>query len=125
MDTLVGGTAQAQLGDPKQPFFARQLLVVRSNNGRIDPERLEDYLEIGGYQTLHHALHEMQPTRGDFGHCEERATGARRSRLSNRSQMGAPSPNLREHKNLSFATETKAIPVRTWIEVSWKAIPIE
>jgi bidirectional [NiFe] hydrogenase diaphorase subunit len=62
IDTLVGGTAQAQLGDNKQPFFARQLLVVRSNNGRIDPERLEDYLEIGGYQTLHHALQEMQPT---------------------------------------------------------------
>jgi bidirectional [NiFe] hydrogenase diaphorase subunit len=62
VDALVGGTAQAQLGDMKQPFFARQLLVVRSNNGRIDPERLEDYLEVGGYQTLHHALHEMQPS---------------------------------------------------------------
>jgi bidirectional [NiFe] hydrogenase diaphorase subunit len=62
IDALVGGTARAQLGDTKQPFFARQMLVVRSNNGRIDPERLEDYLEIGGYQTLHHALHEMQPT---------------------------------------------------------------
>ena len=61
IDALVGGTAQAQLGDAKQPFFARQLMVVRANNGRIDPERIEDYLEQGGYQTLHDSLHEMQP----------------------------------------------------------------
>ena len=61
IDALAGGTAQAQLGDAKQPFFARQLMVVRANNGRIDPERIEDYLEQGGYQTLHDSLHETQP----------------------------------------------------------------
>ena len=61
IDSLAGGTAQAQLGDAKQPFFARQLMVVRANNGRIDPERIEDYLEQGGYQTLHDSLHETQP----------------------------------------------------------------
>ena len=36
-------------------------MVVRANNGRIDPERIEDYLEQGGYQTLHDSLHETQP----------------------------------------------------------------
>jgi bidirectional [NiFe] hydrogenase diaphorase subunit len=50
IDALVGGTVHAQLGDAKQPFFARQLMVVRANNGRIDPERIEDYLEQEGLQ---------------------------------------------------------------------------
>ena len=36
-------------------------MVVRANNGRIDPERIEDYLKLGGYHTLHHSLHELQP----------------------------------------------------------------
>jgi hypothetical protein len=36
IDGLVGGTAKGQLGDPKQPFFARQMLVVRSNNGTFN-----------------------------------------------------------------------------------------
>ena len=57
---LIGGKAQAALGDANQPFFSRQLMVVRSNEGRIDPERIEDYLEEGGYRTLHRVLHEMQ-----------------------------------------------------------------
>jgi hypothetical protein len=35
--------------------------VVCANSGRIDPERIEDYIESGGYATLHHVLFEMQP----------------------------------------------------------------
>jgi bidirectional [NiFe] hydrogenase diaphorase subunit len=60
IDALIGGIAQAALGDANQPFFARQLMVVRANEGRIDPERIDDYLEEGGYRTLHRVLHEMQ-----------------------------------------------------------------
>ena len=60
IDALIGGQTQAELGDANQPFFSRQLMVVRANNGRIDPERIEDYLEEGGYRTLHRVLHEMQ-----------------------------------------------------------------
>ena len=65
IDALAGGTAQAERGDPEQPFFARQTLVVRANSGRIDPERIEDYIEPGGYRALHHVLLEMQPGAGD------------------------------------------------------------
>jgi bidirectional [NiFe] hydrogenase diaphorase subunit len=61
VDALVTGTAQAELGDAKQPFFSRQLMIVLANNGRIDPERIEDYIEANGYRTLHRVLHEMQP----------------------------------------------------------------
>ena len=61
IDAVVGGTARAELGDAEQPFFSRQLMVVRANNGRIDPERIEDYIEANGYRTLHRVLREMQP----------------------------------------------------------------
>ena len=62
VDALAGGTAQAQRGDPTQPFFSRQHAVVSRNGGRIDPERIEAYIEAGGYSALHHALHELTPT---------------------------------------------------------------
>ena len=35
--------------------------VVRANGGLIDPERIEDYVAVGGYRALHHALTEMKP----------------------------------------------------------------
>lgn len=58
---LHGGEASARKGDLKHPFFARQKLVVRQNGGRIDPERIEEYIAAGGYEALYHALHEMSP----------------------------------------------------------------
>jgi bidirectional [NiFe] hydrogenase diaphorase subunit len=62
IDALAGaGPARAERCDPQHPFFARQTLVVRANGGRIDPERIEDYIEAGGYRALHHVLTEMQP----------------------------------------------------------------
>jgi bidirectional [NiFe] hydrogenase diaphorase subunit len=59
IEALAGGTTQVSQGDPKMPFFARQTLVVCAHSGRIDPERIEDYIEAGGYNALHHVLQEM------------------------------------------------------------------
>lgn len=62
IDALAGDSAaKAERCDPQHPFFARQTLVVRANGGRIDPERIEDYIEAGGYRALHHVLTETQP----------------------------------------------------------------
>ncbi len=58
---LKGGECKVQRGDPKHPFFAKQMHIVRANGGIIDPERIEDYIAIGGYTALHHALTELQP----------------------------------------------------------------
>ncbi|KPQ34923.1 MAG: NuoF family protein [Phormidium sp.] len=55
------GEAEAIQGDPNHPFFSRQLLIVREHSGRIDPERIDEYLAVGGYQALHHAIYEMSP----------------------------------------------------------------
>jgi len=43
------------------PFFAKQFKIVRANGGIIDPERIDDYIAIGGYTALHQVLTEMQP----------------------------------------------------------------
>jgi len=42
-------------------FYAKQKRIILRNCGRINPERIEDYLAIGGYQSLRKALFEMTP----------------------------------------------------------------
>ena len=46
-----------------QPFFQRQTAIVLENSGRIDPEKIEEYIAAYGYQALLHALTEMTPAR--------------------------------------------------------------
>jgi bidirectional [NiFe] hydrogenase diaphorase subunit len=48
--------------DSKLPFFARQQRIVLENSGRIDPERLEDYIAADGYLALTTVLSEMTPS---------------------------------------------------------------
>ena len=47
--------------DSSLPFFARQHRVVLENSGRIDPERLEDYIGAEGYLALTGVLSERTP----------------------------------------------------------------
>jgi len=43
------------------PFFARQKKIVLENSGKIDPERIEDYIAHDGYVALVTAITEMTP----------------------------------------------------------------
>jgi bidirectional [NiFe] hydrogenase diaphorase subunit len=43
------------------PFFTRQHKIVLENCGRIDPERIEDYIGAGGYSALLKVVNEMRP----------------------------------------------------------------
>lgn len=43
------------------PFFTRQLRIVLENSGKIDPEKIEEYIAADGYRGLYHALREMSP----------------------------------------------------------------
>jgi bidirectional [NiFe] hydrogenase diaphorase subunit len=61
IEALNGGETTALKGDPNHPFFAQQLKIVREHSGKIDPEKIEEYIAIGGYQALYHAIHEMTP----------------------------------------------------------------
>ncbi|MCL4789330.1 MAG: SLBB domain-containing protein [Verrucomicrobia bacterium] len=58
---LKGGKAEVARTDPDAPFFKRQLGIVLANSGIVDPERIESYIALDGYQALHEVLHEMTP----------------------------------------------------------------
>ena len=59
---LDGGTQVSRLiCDTGAPFFSRQTKIVLENSGRIDPERIEDYVAVGGYAALMRAITEMTP----------------------------------------------------------------
>jgi bidirectional [NiFe] hydrogenase diaphorase subunit len=44
-----------------QPFFRRQVRIVLENSGRVDPEKIEDYIAANGYEGLLKALTEFSP----------------------------------------------------------------
>ncbi len=46
---------------PDDKFHERQVRIVLENCGDIDPENIDDYLEIGGYKALEKALRKMKP----------------------------------------------------------------
>ena len=52
IEALDGGTTHVRKGDLNHPFFAHQVPVDRSNGGIIAPERIDDYIEVGGYSAL-------------------------------------------------------------------------
>jgi bidirectional [NiFe] hydrogenase diaphorase subunit len=58
---LAGGRADAPVCDANHPFFTSQMKVVCENSGRIDAERIEEYVAAGGYQALNRAVTEMTP----------------------------------------------------------------
>ncbi|WP_254567458.1 NuoF family protein [Oscillatoria sp. HE19RPO] len=62
IEAIDGGTASAAEGDPEHPFFARQMRIVRETSGKIDPERIEEYIAVGGYEPLYKAIHDLTPT---------------------------------------------------------------
>jgi bidirectional [NiFe] hydrogenase diaphorase subunit len=62
VESLDQGRKVDRLGcDTAAPFFARQVKIVLENSGRIDPERIEDYIAAAGYASLIHVLTEMRP----------------------------------------------------------------
>ena len=61
ISSLKGGDCDVQVGNPDHPYFAKQMKIVRANGGVVDPERIEDYIAIGGYTALHQALTELPP----------------------------------------------------------------
>jgi bidirectional [NiFe] hydrogenase diaphorase subunit len=55
------GAAREPALDQDAPFFARQVRIVMANAGRIDPEKIEDFLAAGGYEALNKAVTTMSP----------------------------------------------------------------
>jgi bidirectional [NiFe] hydrogenase diaphorase subunit len=60
--TLDGPPLERLRLDSQMPFFTRQHRIVLENSGRIDPDRMEDYIAHQGYLALSTVLHEMHPS---------------------------------------------------------------
>ena len=61
VSALQGDSAIAPRCDAHQPFFADQLPIVLENSGQIDPGRIEDYIAVGGYESLYRVLYDLTP----------------------------------------------------------------
>ncbi|MEK6650125.1 MAG: NAD(P)H-dependent oxidoreductase subunit E, partial [Bacteroidota bacterium] len=81
-DLVAGRVVEDHRVDPAMPFFARQVKVVLQNCGRIDAEKIEGAMAVGGYEALAKALTEMKP--------EEAVEEVRKSGLRGRGGAGYP-----------------------------------
>jgi NADH-quinone oxidoreductase subunit F len=54
-------TKRKVTSEKEVPFYKAQYRLVMGNNGLIEPSKIEDYIEIGGYRALSKALFEMEP----------------------------------------------------------------
>ncbi len=55
------GAIAAGLTSAASPFFAQQKTIVLANSGLVDPEKIETYIAVDGYQALLRAITEMEP----------------------------------------------------------------
>ncbi|TVR20859.1 MAG: NADH-quinone oxidoreductase subunit NuoF [Anaerolineaceae bacterium] len=61
LDNLGGQPVERLHRPTDKPFFMRQQRIVLELAGKVNSERIEDYLANGGYTSLIKALHEMTP----------------------------------------------------------------
>ncbi len=85
---------------PDIPFFSKQQPIVLENCGKIDPERIEEYIAAGGYEALYKALRTMRT--------EEVINEIRCSGLRGRGGAGYPT-------GLKWETVAKAISSEKYI----------
>jgi NADH:ubiquinone oxidoreductase subunit F (NADH-binding)/(2Fe-2S) ferredoxin/Pyruvate/2-oxoacid:ferredoxin oxidoreductase delta subunit len=55
------GEDTEKIKESHHPFFEKQVKLVLSNCGEIDPESIDEYIGTGGYQAIGKALGEMSP----------------------------------------------------------------
>lgn len=61
IEALSGGTTHISKSDPNHPFFAKQLRICLENSGSIDPDKIDEYIAVGGYKSLATVLHDFTP----------------------------------------------------------------
>ena len=67
--------------------------IVRENSGKVNPERIEEYIAVGGYQSLYKALYEMTPAEVVDQISKKRPARTGRRRLPHRFEVGHRSQN--------------------------------
>ena len=77
-----GGQVERIRLDPQLPFFQRQRRIVLENSGRIDPDRLEDYIAEDGYLALGNGAQRNDAGGRHCGSDQKRTARSRGRRLS-------------------------------------------
>ena len=85
---LKGGKANVEQSDPNAAFFTKQFSIVLANSGVVDPERIESYIALDGYQALHEVLHEDDAEGCRRNDGQERPARARRRGFSDGIEVG-------------------------------------
>ena len=120
---LTGAAPEAARLDPAHPFFASQAKIVCETSGKIDSERIEEYIAAGGYQALQHVVTDMSPA--------DVVRSVTASGLRGRGGAGYPTglkwatvAPRRPRRSTSSATATRVILARSWTVALWRAIRI-
>ena len=95
------------------PFFNGQVKIVLRNCGLINPDDIEEYIAIGGYQALYKVLIDQNPDRRHRADQGLQASRPRRRRLPDRNQVGLPGEGGRAREVHRSATRTRATRART------------
>lgn len=61
VDALTGEPVGRLACSKEMSFFKNQQKIVLENFGNIDPEKIEEYIAVGGYEPLYTVLREMSP----------------------------------------------------------------
>ena len=77
------------------PFFQGQKKIVLRNCGLINPDDIEEYIAVGGYQSLYKVLIEGTPELVNEQAQGVQAARPRRRRLLDRHQVGVPAQGER------------------------------
>lgn len=105
-------------------FYRKQQRFVLENCGHIDPEKIDNYLAVGGYRALCKVLNEMTPEQviDVVKHSGLRGLGGA---VFLPGASGNPVAELPARKNMLSAMPMKAILGHFKIAQSWKAILIQ
>ncbi len=123
LESLDGSPVSRLACSDHLPFFKRQQKIVSENCGKIDPERIEEYIAESGYEGLYNALRGMTP--------DEVIEQITISGLRGRGGAGFPT-GLKWTAVSKAVNSTKYVicnadegnPGRLWIGVYWRAIRI-
>ncbi len=62
VDSIGAETVKRLECSSQMSFFKKQQKIVLENFGKIDPERIEEYIAYGGYESLYTVMREMSPS---------------------------------------------------------------
>ena len=80
------------------PFFKRQHKIVSENCGKIDPERIEDYIAEGGYEAPLQRLENHDPRGSHRTGDSQRTAGSRWRGFSDRSEVDGGVQSGEQHQ---------------------------